>query len=127
MEPKGSLPSPQQPTVGLIMSQMSWVHILPLFFFNQLSGYNVLTCHVVLCITVALMYLHTIADVMTASDADLYIVLVRSYVFFRVWQEGADCLIAVRFDFLCVNIMAGRSNEVRVYDEEMLYELLQHN
>jgi hypothetical protein len=57
----------------------------------------------------------TFADIMTVDNANLYVVLDESSNYFRVWQEVADCLIAVSSsEFLRVNIMAGPRKEMRV-------------
>jgi hypothetical protein len=55
--------------------------------FNQLSGYDVLICHALLFIIVAMTSVH--------------VVFVRSSSYFRVWQEGADFLIAVLGSSYC--------------------------
>jgi hypothetical protein len=66
--------------------------------FNQLNGYGVWICHALLFIIgatdiCACFQLHRC--IYNDSNANLYIVLVRFSSYFRVWQEGADCLIAV--------------------------------
>jgi hypothetical protein len=68
---------------------------------NQLNGYDVITDEL-LCIVVGMTSLHvmhvssyTIVDIMTVSSINLYAMLARFSSYFRVWQEGADCLIAV--------------------------------
>jgi hypothetical protein len=44
---------------------------------------------------------YTVIDIMTVSNADLYIMLARSSSYFRVLQEGAG------FKFLHVNFVEG--------------------
>jgi hypothetical protein len=58
------------------------------------SGYDV-------CTIDAFFSSYTVVDVTTVSNANLYAVLVRSSSYFRVWQEGADCLIAAVGSSLC--------------------------
>jgi hypothetical protein len=64
------------------------------FFYNtlnQLSGYDVLTHHAILCIVVGMTSLHamhisyyTVVDIMAAGKANLHVVLAISSSHFRV-------------------------------------------
>jgi hypothetical protein len=103
--------------------------------FSQLSGYDVLRHHAVLCIIVGTTSLHVmrisnyvVIAVMPVGNADLYIVLARCSTYFRVTGR---CQLLGRcpgLKFLRVNIMAGPSKKMRVSDEEVLHEhLLQGN
>jgi hypothetical protein len=62
---------------------------------NQLNGYDILTCHAVLCIVVGKMSLHimhvsnyNVVDIMTVSNANLYLVLARSSSVFFFFLHG---------------------------------------
>lgn len=51
---------------------------------------------------------YTTVDIMAVSNANLYIVLFRAFIYFRVLQEGADCTIAVWVQIL-LSKLCGRS------------------
>jgi hypothetical protein len=60
---------------------------------------------------------------MIASNANFYVVLAKSSSYFKVWQEGTDCLIeGLGLSFLSKHY--GKKMHVR---NEVLYELLQKN
>jgi hypothetical protein len=86
-------------------------------YINQLSGNDILTHHVVLCIAVGMTPLHfmyvsnyTVVDILTVSNANLCVLLDR----------------CPGFEFFRVNIMAVLARRF-VSDEVLLYELLQEN
>jgi hypothetical protein len=72
------------------------------------SGYDILTCHVLLShvgmasLQVMLVYNYTAVDVMIVSNANLYVVLLaRSSSYFRACQQGTGCLTAVLGSSFC--------------------------
>jgi hypothetical protein len=44
---------------------------------------------------------YTIVDVMTVNNENLYVEVDRSSGYFRVWQEGADSLVAILGSSFC--------------------------